>query len=126
MVFSLFDYLATLNEKELLDYLSPIGEPKIAARKAKIQATSEAVALPRIASRHLFIDFQDNPNWHVPVVYLAEDGSEDRYVSDVCMALCKQFPDAKFSACYTSQGTWSLRSDKFGNNTDVGAFAREP
>ena len=114
MLFVWYDYLATLNESELLQYLKPIGEPKITARREKIED---------IAARHTFILFQGNPDWHVPVVYLAEDGSEDRFVSDVCMKLYKQFELAPFSACLTSNGSWSLRSDKFGKNTDVAAIA---
>ena len=40
------------------------------------------------------------------------------------MSLYRQYPDALFSACFsTSNQTWSLRSDKHGNNTDVGAIA---
>lgn len=114
MLFVWYDYLATLNDTQLLDYLKPIGEPRVAPRRTKIEA---------IAARYTFIDFQGNPDWHIPVVYLAEDGSEDRFVSDVCMKLYKQFSNAPFSACYTSNGNWSLRSDKFGNNTDVAAIA---
>ena len=116
MIFTWYDYLATLSEEELLAYLKPIGEPLVAPRRARIEA---------IAARHQFIDFQDNPQWHVPVVYLAQDGSEERFTSDVCMKLYQKFPDAPFCACLTSNQSWSLRSDKFGNNTDVSEIAAQ-
>ncbi len=116
MIFTWYDYLATLSEAELIAYLKPIGEPLVAPRRAKIE---------EIAARHQFIYFQGNPDWHVPVVYLAQDGSEDRLTSDVCMKLYQKFPDAPFSACLTSHQSWSLRSDKFGNNTDVSKIAAQ-
>ena len=117
MLFLLFERLSRMNAAEIKEHLVPIGRPLIAEREARIEA---------IASRYEFIYFQNNDNWYVPVVYLNKDGSEDRFVSDVCMALYRQHPDAPFSACYLpSSSTWSLRSDKHGNNTDVSAIAKQ-
>ena len=62
--------------------------------------------------------------FNIPIVELAQDGSEDLLTSDICSYLYKSIPEAPFVACITSDGSWSLRSDKNGNNTDVGAIAQ--
>ena len=49
--------------------------------------------------------------------------TEERLISDICRQLYRQYPHALFTACVTEDGQWSLRSDKHGNNTDVGALA---
>ena len=56
------------------------------------------------------------------MVQLAAD--TDRLASDVCAYLYERHLEAPFTACITSQGAWSLRSDKKGSNTDVGAIAK--
>lgn len=116
VVFKWFDHLAQMSKDELLAYLMPIGEPLVAPKREKVEA---------IASRALGEVFcaPDKKEHSILCVRLADDGSEDRFVSDVCMKLYRDHPQASFTACVTSDGTWSLRSDKHGNNTDVGAIA---
>lgn len=111
--FDLFDCLAEMDRDELLDCLQPIGEvllkPKrraIAAACARMQ-WGEVAGYPTIAH-----------------VVLKQDGSEDRLTSDICSKLYHAFPEAPFVACLTSDGSWSLRSNSKGNNTDVGAIAK--
>ena len=58
---------------------------------------------------------------NIPHVVL--EPHEDRLTSDICAALYATNYTAHFVACLTSHGTWSLRSDKYGNNTDVEAIA---
>ena len=114
ILFRFFDGLSTLDQYELHDFLYYIGNPALEAKAKKVD---------EIASRMDFELF--NPgDFIIPVVRLNPDGTEDRYVSDVCSKLYKAHPNAHFVACVTSDGTWSLRSDKDGNNTDVGAIAK--
>jgi uncharacterized protein len=110
--FELFDLLESMPREELLDYLNPIGEPLVAPKREKVK---------EIAARHILGEVAGHPN--IPHVLLTSDGSEDRYISDVCMALYRQHPESPFSACLSSDRTWSLRSDKHGNNFDVGSLA---
>lgn len=117
-VFEVYDMLAGLDRTQLLELCNTIGLPKVQEKRNKVES---------IASRHdwePFINPLDETETFIPVVRLAKDGSEDRFTSDVCMKLYSQFPDADFVACITSDGSWSLRSDSKGNNTDVGAIAK--
>ena len=114
---ALIDRLLDMTKEELLWFLMPIGEPLVAPKRQKVEEIANKfrwMALPK---------HPEAPKDFVPVVVLAADGSEDRYVSDVCMNLYRAIPEALFTACVTSDGSWSLRSDKYGNNTNVGAIA---
>lgn len=118
LIFAWFDRLATMPEAQLIAYLLPIGEPIIRQKMERVEA---------IAARFewdLLIMPKTESKYKIPVVKLAEDGSEDRLTSDICSVLYKRFPYAPFVACINSLGDWSLRSDKDGNNTDVAAIAQ--
>lgn len=100
--FELFDQLATMTEQQFLQFMLPIGEPKLEEKRIKVEA---------IASRY---QWQELAGYRIPVVAL--EPGEERWRSDVCSALYKQFPDAPFTACYRlgrlciAAGTkWSLR-----------------
>lgn len=110
--FELFDKLEPMSQQEFLDYMVPIGQPRLDEKKKKVEA---------IASRHTW---QVVAGHQVPVVVLAPD--EARYRSDVCQWLYKNYPDASFTACHRIEDGikhWDLRSDKDGGNFDVSAIA---
>lgn len=109
--FALYDRLAMMTKEELLWFLLPIGDPLVAPKRAKVA---------EIAARH---EWKELAGYRIPVVTL--DKSEERFTSDVCAVLYNQYPDAPFSACITSDGSWSLRSNKHGNNFDVRAIAEQ-
>lgn len=110
--FDLFDELAQMNREQLLACLKPIGKVLL---KPKRQAIAKAVR------RVQWGEVAGHPN--IAHVILNPDGSEDRLASDICSVLYKSFPESLFVACFTSDKSWSLRSDAKGNNTDVGAIA---
>lgn len=114
-LFRVFDGLAALNKDELHRFLLAIGEPLVQSRRDAVKAIAEK-------QETLSLQMPDGTLHHIPGVRLKAE--EDRYTSDVCMVLYLQHPDAPFVACITSDGTWSLRSDKHGNNTDVEAIAK--
>jgi oligoribonuclease NrnB/cAMP/cGMP phosphodiesterase (DHH superfamily) len=117
---------------ELYDLLESYGINSIAPVEFKVLSDLGSVLLaPKrkviaaIAERATPTTFLDHKN--IPIVLLARDGSEDRSTSDVCDHMYTNlFPDALFVACQTSDGTWSLKSNK--NNSDggfdVGALAK--
>lgn len=116
LIFAWFDQLAEMDADQLIDYLLPIGGPIIRKKMEQVEA---------ISARFEWKDLiTDGTRYFIPVVKLAEDGSEDRLTSDICSVLYKRFPEAPFVACINSLGDWSLRSDKDGNNTDVAAIAQ--
>lgn len=112
-VFDLFDALAKLDSVDLISLIAPLGASLLAPKREKIRQAFNRCEWGEVAGYG-----------NIPFVRLAEDGSEDRLVSDICMKLYREFPHAYFVACLTSDGSWSLRSDKRGNNTDVGAIAK--
>lgn len=111
--FHLFDMLFLMSQEELIRFIAPIGEKRLAPKR---KAIADAV------SRH---QWEDVAGYKVPLVRLNEDGSEDRLTSDICMTLYRQYPEALFSACIASDGGYSLRSDKNkpDGGFDVGALA---
>lgn len=111
--FALYDVLEQMSQNELIKFLAPLGEKLLKPKRERVKA---------IAARFWWEWF--DKDHRIPVVELAKDGSEDRLTSDVCSYLYKWLPDACFVACITSDGSWSLRSDKNGNNTNVGAIAQ--
>jgi uncharacterized protein len=113
--FALFDSLEHLTNKELLDWLVPIGEDLLKPKK-------EAIA-------RAFLRWEEKEigGYIVPCISLEE--KEERLTSDICMAMYRDKAILKFGypfvACINSDGkTVSLRSDKNGNNFDVSAIAR--
>jgi uncharacterized protein len=110
--FELFDKLEYLNQEEFLDFMRPIGQPRLEEKKK----TVEAIALR--------FTWKELAGYSVPVVELGS--KEERFRSDVCAFLYKKFPDAPFTACYHTEKNvekWDLRSDRDGNNFDVSAIA---
>lgn len=110
----LYDLLEGMSQKDLLNFVAPVGDKLLAPKKAAIAAA---------VNRHVW---EDVCGYNVPLVRLKEDGSEDRLTSEICMDLYRTYPDALFSACITSDGSYSLRSDKHKPNGgfDVGALAK--
>jgi oligoribonuclease NrnB/cAMP/cGMP phosphodiesterase (DHH superfamily) len=112
--FDLFDRIEGMTRDELLACFKPIGEVLLLPKRRAVNA-----ACARKEHGPVIPDCES-----IVYVNLKEDGSEDRLTSDICAQLYKEHPESPFVACYTSDGTWSLRSDKQGNNTDVGAIAK--
>lgn len=110
-VFELFEGLAKLNQTELIAFLRPIGDALLAPKREKIDAAARRMKLMPLETPLV--------TYTVPVVELAKDGSEDRLTSDICMKLYRDMPGVLFVACITSDGSWSLRSDKDGSNFNV-------
>lgn len=110
-IFELFDAIASLDEKDLLTLLRPIGEPLVEPKRRRVAEVAARGKVMELAG-HQIIGVTLNP-----------DGSEDRLVSDVGMKLYRDNPDVPFVAMVTADGSWELRSDKHGNNFDVGAIA---
>jgi oligoribonuclease NrnB/cAMP/cGMP phosphodiesterase (DHH superfamily) len=116
LVFAFFDQLAEMSQDELIAYLKPIGEGLLEEKRKKVEAIADRWQLEDIAGEQ------------VPVVILANDGSEDRFVSDVCHRLYKDkgWAHSPFVACKTSDGSWSLRSDQDNPNAaDVSEIAKQ-
>ncbi|MBN3875281.1 hypothetical protein [Nostoc sp. JL23] len=112
--FELFDQLEHLGQEEFLDYMVPIGQPRLDEKRKKVEA---------IALRHIWMELA---GYSIPVVALAS--GEERLRSDVCAWLYKEYPEAAFSASYRIEDGvehWDLRSDKDGGNFDVSAIATQ-
>ncbi len=116
-VYDLFDQLAKLPREDLLNVCRATTLPKLEAKRETVLAVAKRFEYEFFPDTHIF------PH-AIPTLRLAADGSEDRLVSDVCSALYHQIPEAAFVACITSDGSYSLRSNSKGNNTDVGAIAK--
>lgn len=108
--FNKFDWLATLTLDQLLGYLVPIGTKQLAPKRKCIADALERIEWGTVAGYN-----------NIPFVQVNKD--EETLVSDICAAMYKQFPEALFVACKTDT-SWSLRSNKHGNNTNVGAIAK--
>lgn len=118
LLFALFDSLVPLTQQELIDKLSPLGAKLLAPKREKIAAAADRFSIEHLPEPSPYPD-------SIPVVECAPDGSEDRLVSDICAKLYRDLcPDAAFVACITSDGKWSLRSNKHGSNFDVSAIAQ--
>lgn len=118
--FDLYDLLLTYDEsaskQTQIFVLAGIGEVLLLPKRRVIAAIASR------ATPAVFLEFED-----IPIILLAGDGSEDRLTSDLCEELyTKRYPDALFVACQTSDGTWSLRSNKNHpeGGFDVGALAK--
>lgn len=110
-LFGVYDTLENLTQEQLLHYLEPIGKKLLEERRQIVEY---------IAGRHTFETVAGYDN--IPLVTLKP--GEESYISDVCQHLYLQYPEALFTACVLD-GKYSLRSNKDGNNTDVGAIAKQ-
>ena len=118
LIFSAFDHLATLTQKQLIEVMGDRGFELLKPKREAIEAAfsrHEMVYLPPIPGS------EDKP-FRIPVVYLKPE--ENRLNSDVCEVLYKRLLGYPFVACVTKNGGWSLRSDKDGNNFDVSKVAQ--
>lgn len=117
--FALFDLLYEYPGKNtLFEALAAFGEVLLLPKRLAIAAA---------ADRAEPYEIDEKLGLTVPVVFLAKDGSEDRLTSDICEELYKnRFQEAAWVACITSNGAWSLRSDKNkpDGGFDVGALAK--
>jgi uncharacterized protein len=109
--FSKFDEWAAMTPDEFIEHLGFIGERLMIRKREAIAKVAERQERLEVAG---YLD--------IPTVRLAP--SEDRLTSDICEALYQQHPEALFVCCINSNGAFSLRSNKDGNNTDVGAIAK--
>lgn len=113
--FELYDLLETYWRAEM-QVLGELGEVLLAPKRKQVK---------EICDRAQLTSFRRYPN--IPLVYLNVDGSEDRLTSDVCEYLYTDlFPESLFVVCVTSDGTFSLRSNKNnpGGGFDVGELAK--
>ena len=109
--FEFFDKIAPMGKQELFDYLVPIGVEKLKPKREAIALAVQRLEFGTVAEYG-----------NIPFVQVKPE--EERLVSDICSAMYKKLPDAYFVACVTGDRKWSLRSDKNGNDTDVGAIAK--
>lgn len=109
--FEFFNLIAAMDKNALLDYLVPIGTEKLKPKR-------EAIALAVSRLEFGVVAGFDN----IPFVRVRTN--EERLISDICSAMYKKLPDPYFVACVTEYGKWSLRSNKHGNDTDVGVIAK--
>jgi len=129
-IFAAFDDLAELGQSALLTWADRCASSKLKAKREKCLAIAslhewKTLNAPDVEKELLDCDdWSGDYSYNIPVVELTKDGTEDRYTSDVCMVLYRKFPNAPFVACITSDGSWSLRSDRDGTNADVGAIAK--
>lgn len=127
VLFEGFDELAEMSREQYLEWARDAAMHKLTAKRRICQEIA-ARAEWKLFENPVLDRNSSLGDWcqpvYIPVVTLDPRGHEDRYTSDVCMVLYRQFPKAHFVVCITSDGTWSLRSDKDGNNTDVGQIAK--
>lgn len=110
--FALIQVLFTLDDQQIKNWLVPIGNSLLKPKMEEIN---------RIASSHTFIEILD---YTVPCVLLMP--SEERLTSDVCMKLYKQYSEHPFVVAINSDRiTFSLRSNKWGQNFDVSELAKK-
>lgn len=109
--FAFFDTLSKLSEQELIDWLVPIGKKLLAPKEE---------AIDKAYSR--WEEYQLG-EYAIAIVRLKPE--EERLTSDVCMRMYQEL-DYPFVGCLMSDGvTFSLRSDKHGNNFDVSQVAKQ-
>jgi uncharacterized protein len=111
--FAFFNALEYLTDDELRNWLVPIGEELLKPKKEAIAKALERVEFTKIGG------------FDVPIIKL--NASEERLTSDICMAMYRgEYRDSPFVACVNEDEiNYSLRSDKFGNNFDVSAVAKQ-
>jgi uncharacterized protein len=125
LIFAAFDHLATLSQEELIKLMGDRGFELLKPKRNAIETAAARMTYQHLPVTRIDLSIPvDIPNAPIPTVKLNEDGSEDRLVLDICSKLYKAIPEASFVACITSNGDWSLRSDKDGSNFDVSAIAK--
>lgn len=107
--FNLFDVLELMSKESLISYLMPLGAKRLKEKHQRIL---------NLATKFYWGFIAD---YKVPIIDI--DKKDITYTSDLCDHLCKKYPDAPFVAV-KSHIKVSLRSDKNGLNTDVGAIAK--
>jgi hypothetical protein len=120
LIFAAFDHLATLSKEQLIGLMGNRGFELLKPKREAIDRACERM-------EYGFLPHTDRGQMSstpIPMVVLAEDGSENRLISDICAKLYKAIPEAPFVACLSRSGDWSLRSDKDGGNFDVSAIAK--
>jgi oligoribonuclease NrnB/cAMP/cGMP phosphodiesterase (DHH superfamily) len=109
--FALYDILEDKTEQELIDLLVPLGSKLLKERQEIVEFIADRFDWATVAGYK-----------GIPLVKIKP--GEEPYISDVCQHLYLKYPEALFTACVTNDGKYSLRSNKDGNNTDVGAIAK--
>lgn len=109
-IFEIYDGLAALSEKQLSLILKPLGQPILKAERSKCLTACDRAKL---------VDF-DGHN----VIYVKIEESERSIISEIGKMLYQSYaPDADFALIAIPDGSYSLRSNKVGNNFDVSAIA---
>lgn len=110
--FELFDLVLHYGEVSIACLIS-LGELLLASKRKLVSSICDRAQLGEVAG-------------YPYIPHVALEAEEDRLVSDICQELyTKRYPNAPFVACLTSNGTWSLRSNKNHPNGgfDVGSLA---
>lgn len=110
--FSLYDTLESMTQKDLLEFLVPVGFPNAQKRRDTVE---------RLCKKHWV---GNHFGFEVPMLLLSK--SYNMYASDAGSYLCKLYPDAPFAAIHRpSDFKWSYRSNKYGANYDVEALVTQ-
>lgn len=114
-IFQFFDDVSQLNQEQLIDRFAEKGEDLLRPKRKLILEAVETMQYRSLPGTDTLI----------PTVILKEDKTWDRLTSDICSSLYKRFPDELLVAVISfDEHSWSLRSDKDGNNTDVSIIAK--
>jgi len=120
--FDLFDALENFEEYDM-ELLGELGEVLLIPKRKAVESIARRAELRDLELQRPHI----HNCWNIPTVKLANNGTEDRLVSDVCEYMYSVlYPDAAFVACISSDGKYSLRSDKRKPNggADVSSISR--
>lgn len=110
--FKNFDYYETLTKTEFLSFILPLGQLLLKPKLEAIDKAFERLEWGEVAG-------------YKNIPYIILEPEEEHLTSDICTKIYKTYPDALFCGCLCQDGTkWSLRSNKHGNDTDVGAIAK--
>lgn len=109
--FELFDLLEKCSRDEVIAILRPLGDKLLEPRTKAIEKACDRYEYGVIAGCEF-----------IPFVSVRKE--EEYLISDICQKLYTDKPDAYFVACVTESNKWSLRSNKHGNNTDVGSICK--
>jgi oligoribonuclease NrnB/cAMP/cGMP phosphodiesterase (DHH superfamily) len=119
-VFDLYQSLSQMSRSTLLGWANTVGLPKLQKKRERVKAIANRYGWDWVV-KWSWRKFRFEAFRFLPVVVLRQ--GEERYTSDVCSYINKNLKPS-LCACITSDGQWSLRSDRNGSNVDVGAIAK--
>jgi oligoribonuclease NrnB/cAMP/cGMP phosphodiesterase (DHH superfamily) len=109
--FELFDLLEKCSRDELITILKPLGDKLLEPRTKAIEKACDRAEYGKLAG------YDD-------VLFVRVTKDEEYLISDICQKLYLENPNLFFTACVTSEGKWSLRSNKHTWNYDVGSICK--